>query len=293
MRIVSMIASSTEILCALGLRDQMVGRSHECDYPHGIEKLPVCTETKFSPDGTSYEIDQRVKAILQEGLSVYRVNADKLNLLKPDLIITQTQCEVCAVSLKDVEEAVCQLIESRPKIVSLHPNALGDLWKDIRLVGDATGKQQKAEQLIDELKAEIEAVSTCALKQAKKPRVACIEWIDPLMAAGNWVPELVELAGGINLFGVAGKHSPWMEWENLVKQDPDIILVMPCGFSIERTLSEMHLLKEKQDWNKLKAVIEKKVFVLDGNQYFNRPGPRLVDSLKILAEIFHPDEFRN
>lgn len=291
MRIVSLIASSTEILCALGLRDSIVGRSHECDFPKNIEELPICTETKFSPDGTSYEIDQRVKAILQEGLSVYRVKADSLNKLKPDLIVTQTQCEVCAVSLRDVEEAVCELIESQPKIVSLHPNALEDLWKDIRQVAQATGTENKGEALIENLQGETAAVSKKAKQIGKTPTVACIEWIDPLMAAGNWVPELVELAGGKNLFGVAGKHSPWMQWEEVLAKDPDIILVLPCGFSIERTLTEMHLLENKPGWKELKAVKTGNVFVLDGNQYFNRPGPRLVDSLKILTEVIHPNVF--
>lgn len=291
MRIISLIASSTEIICALGFESQMVGRSHECDYPESIKKLPICTEVKFQTDGSSYEIDQRVKAILQEGLSVYKVSADKLKELKPDLIVTQIQCEVCAVSQKDVEAAVCQLIDSRPNIVSLNPNALADLWEDIRRVANALSQPQKAQELITRLKARIHSIETKARALPNKPKVACIEWIDPLMSAGNWMPELVELAGGINLFGKAGKHSPWMEWEDLRKADPDRLLILPCGFDIPRTLQEMDLMKARPGWGNLKAVRENQVFVLDGNQYFNRPGPRLVESLEILAEVFHPEAF--
>lgn len=294
-RIISLIASSTEILCALGFQDSLVGRSHECDFPESVKKLPVCTEPKFNIDGNSYEIDQRVKAILQEGLSVYRVHAEKLQKLKPDLIVTQVQCEVCAVSEKDVEEAVCQLVDSRPKIVSLNPNSLKDFWEDIRKVASALEVPEKGETLIHSLKERMKSVSNqveaMILSPQKKPTVACIEWINPLMSCGNWLPELVEMAGGINLFGEAGKHSPWMTFEELTQKDPDILIILPCGFDIRKTKEEMHWLTEKADWKKLKAVQAKKVFLADGNQYFNRPGPRLVDSLEILAEIFYPSLF--
>ncbi len=290
-RIVSLIASSTEIVCRLGLEDQIVGRSHECDFPASIKRLPVCTGPKFNPDGTSYEIDQRVKAILQESLSVYRVDAQMLDQLQPTHIITQAQCEVCAVSLKDVEEAACHLISSRPQIVSLEPNALADIWHDISLVGQSLGISSRAQALVEALKARIKAIAVRA-SSLSHPTVAMIEWIEPLMAAGNWMPELVELAGGINLFGEAGKHSPWMSFAELEKADPDFILVGPCGFDIERTQLEMHVLEQNSCWSKLKAVQKKNVYVCDGNQYFNRPGPRVVESLEMLAEILHPATFK-
>ncbi len=300
-RIVSLISSSTEIVCALGHESLLVGRSHECDYPHTVRKLPQCTSTKFDPDGTSYQIDQRVKAILQEGLSVYRVDGELLRKLKPDVILTQTQCEVCAVSENDVKAATCDWFERAgtkpPAIVSLHPNALEDLWKDIRAVAaaleeaGATGTGKRAEQLISKLKGRISAVSRMASRAKSRPGLACIEWIDPLMAAGNWVPEMTELAGGTSLFGVAGKHSPYMTWEDLVARDPEKIMVMPCGFDMKRTLEEIPLLQNKPGWQELRAVRNGEVYVADGNQYFNRPGPRLVDSLEILAEILHPDLF--
>jgi iron complex transport system substrate-binding protein len=290
-RIVSLIASATEIVCALGFEDQLVGRSHECDYPPSVKQLPQLTTPKFKVEGTSLEIDQRVKAVLLDALSVYHVDPRLLEELKPTHIITQSQCEVCAVSLKDVELAVCEFTSSRPVIVSLEPNSLDDVWADIRRVGDALGAVERAEHLIDELESRMDDIVQRTHWLETNPTVAYIEWIEPLMAGGNWMPELVEIAGGVNLFGEAGKHSPWMTWDELIAKDPDIIFVSPCGFDIERTLQEMYLLANKPEWKSLKAVATRRVFVADGNQYFNRPGPRLIDSLEILAEIIHPNVF--
>jgi iron complex transport system substrate-binding protein len=290
-RIVSLIASATEIVCALGFEDQLVGRSHECDYPPTVKLLPQVTSPKFKVEGSSLEIDQRVKSIVEEALSVYRVDARMLEELAPTHIITQSQCEVCAVSLKDVEQAVCELTSSKPVIVSLEPNSLDDVWTDILRVGTALGADARAEQLIDELQSRMDDIVQRTHWLDSNPGVAYIEWIDPLMAGGNWMPELVEMAGGVNLFGEAGKHSPWMTWEELVTKDPDIIFVSPCGFDIQRTLQEMHLLGSKPEWKRLRAVAGGRVVVADGNQYFNRPGPRLAESLEILAEIIHPNLF--
>ena len=290
-RIVSLIASATEIVCALGFKDQLVGRSHECDYPPSVKLLPQLTSPKFKVEGSSLEIDQRVKAILLEALSVYHVDPRLLEDLAPTHIITQSQCEVCAVSLKDVEVAVCQLTSSKPVIVSLEPNSLDDVWADILRVGEALGAAERAEQLIDELQSRMDDIVQRTHWLDSNPGVAYIEWIDPMMAGGNWMPELVEMAGGVNLFGEAGKHSPWMTWDELIAEDPDIIFVSPCGFDITRTLQEMHLLSGRPEWKTLKAVVAERVFVADGNQYFNRPGPRLAESLEILAEIIHPNVF--
>jgi iron complex transport system substrate-binding protein len=290
-RIVSLIASATEIVCALGFESQMVGRSHECDFPVAVKNLPGCTSPKFEIEGMSYEIDQRVKAVLQEALSVYRVDAELLERLRPTHIITQSQCEVCAVSLKDVEQAVCQFTSSQPTIVSLEPNALADVWADVQRVAAALGAAERGVALVAELRRRMEDITTKARVATSRPTVACIEWIDPLMAAGNWMPELIEMAGGVNLFGEAGKHSPWMSWEELVSADPDIIFISPCGFDIARTMQETALLTGKPEWGALKAAKNDRVFVADGNQYFNRPGPRLVESLEILAEILHPELF--
>jgi iron complex transport system substrate-binding protein len=290
-RIVSLIASSTEIVHALGFGDQMVGRSHECDYPTHVTELPVCTGPKFRTDGSSYEIDQRVKAILQESLSVYRVDAEKLNELKPTHIITQAQCEVCAVSLKDVEEAACQIISSQPKIISLQPDSLADIFDDVRKIAKGLDVVPVGEMMVEQLKGRMDEVASKARALPDKPRVALVEWIEPMMAGGNWMPELIDMAGGINLFGEAGKHSPWMSWEDLVASEPDIIIVSPCGFDIKRTMEEMHLISGRKEYAGLKAVKEGKIFVADGNQYFNRPGPRVLESLEMLAEMLHPEEF--
>jgi iron complex transport system substrate-binding protein len=290
-RVVSLIASSTEIVCALGCEDWLVGRSHECDFPETVKRLPVCTEPKLNTQGASYELDQRVKAILQEGLSVYRVHAEVLRQLRPDVIITQTQCAVCAVSLRDVEEAVCDWLDSRPRIVALEPNALADVWADIGRVAGALGVPDRGAELVDRLQARIAAIAAQVRPLPARPTVACIEWIDPLMAAGNWMPELVAIAGGVNLFGLAGQHSPWMTWEELCASDPDVIFVSPCGFDIARTRQDMPALTQQPEWSHLRAVRNGHVYLGDGNQYFNRPGPRLVESLEILTEILHPEAF--
>ncbi len=290
-RIVSLIASATEIVCALGLEEQLVGRSHECDYPESVKRLPVCTEPKFNVRGTSYEIDQRVKAILQEGLSVYRVHADTLRALRPDVIVTQSHCEVCAVSLRDVEEAVCSWLETRPVVVSLAPDGLADVWASIRQVAEALGVPEVGAALVGRLQERMRAVEGRVTGLAARPTVACVEWIEPLMASGNWMPELVTMAGGVNLFGEAGKHAPWLTWDELAARDPDVILVLPCGFDIARTREEMPHLTRRPGWDGLRAVRGGRVFLLDGNQFFNRPGPRLVESLEILAEVLHPSAF--
>lgn len=291
-RILSLIASSTEIVCALGLEERLVGRSHECDYPPSVKRLPVCTQPKFQTEGPSRAIDQRVKAILQEALSVYRVDAELLRRLQPSHIITQTQCEVCAVSLKDVEQAVSAVTDIKPTIVSLAPNALADVWVDIQRVADALDVSHRGRQLIQELQTRMAQIARKAQTLAPQPRVAAIEWIDPLMASGNWMPELIEMAGGVNLFGEAGKHSPSLSWEQVREADPDVILVLPCGFDIERSRQDMPALTEKPGWSRLSAVQNRRGYLLDGNQYFNRPGPRLAESLEILAEVLRPTVFQ-
>ncbi|MDP9354122.1 MAG: cobalamin-binding protein [Chloroflexota bacterium] len=291
-RVVSLIASSTEIVCALGCEDRLVGRSHECDYPPSVRRLPVCTVPLIDPSASSAEIDRQVKTVLRDALSVYHVDGDLLRELQPDVVITQSQCDVCAVSLKDVEAALCVWLDARPHLVSLEPNALADIWRDIQHVADALGEPERGRAVIDRLQGRIAAVADRATVLPGRPTVACIEWIDPLMAAGNWVPELVELAGGENLFGEAGKHSPWMTWEQLVTRDPDVIVILPCGFDIERSRQELPVLSDRRQWSALRAVQNGRVYLTDGNQYFNRPGPRLVESLEILAELLHPEAFR-
>jgi iron complex transport system substrate-binding protein len=291
MRVVSLIASSTEMVCALGQGDLLVARSHECDFPAWVKRLPSVTAPKFPVDGTSYEIDQRVKAIVAEGLAVYRVDPAALDALAPDVIITQSQCEVCAVSLRDVEAAVCQLVSSKPRIVALEPNSLDDVWRDLARVAEALGVPDRGKGLTRTLQARIDAIAADAARLPSRPTVACIEWVDPLMAAGNWMPTLVELAGGTSLFGEAGRHSPWMSFDELAARDPDVIAILPCGYDMARARVDVPLLEARPEWRTLRAVKSRRVYVCDGNQYFNRPGPRLVESLEILAEMLHPETF--
>lgn len=290
-RVITLIASATETVAALGFEDRLVGRSHECDYPPGIERLPVCSSSRIRVEASSLDIDRQVKSVLHDGLSVYQVDTDLLQELQPDLIITQTQCEVCAVSLKDVEQAVCEIVGSHPQILSTEAEGLADVWRDIERVAVAIGEPQRGLDFTARLQHRLSELRQQTGCQPHRPTVACIEWIDPLMAAGNWVPELVEIIGGVNLFGEAGKHSPWMTWEQLQESDPDVIAIMPCGFDIPRCRQEMPALTSRPEWPALRAVREGRVYLTDGNQYFNRPGPRMVESAEILAEICYPGQF--
>lgn len=292
LRIVSLIASATEIVAALGFERQLVGRSHECDYPESVLTLPACSEPKIDVHGSSREIDERVKGVLRQAVSVYRVHPEMLERLRPTHIITQTQCEVCAVSLKDVERAVCELVSSRPQIVPLEPMCLADVWGDIQRVAEALGAAERGESLIGRLQGRLDALTDETRRISPRPSIACIEWIDPLMCAGNWVPELVEIAGGRDVLGRAGQHSPFMTWDDLLAADPDVLAIMPCGFDIERAARDMPVLEEDARWHRLRAVQRGRVFVTDGNQYFNRPGPRVVESAEILAEVLHPGRFK-
>ena len=288
-RIVSLIASATEIVCGLGFEDQLVGRSHECDHPPSVARLPVCSSSKVEVGAAGRTIDDQVRATVAEGLSVYRVDAGILDRLAPTVVVTQTQCEVCAVSLKDVEAAVCELVGSRPRIVALEPMSLPDIWSDIRAVASALGAPERGEALVDRLAAGLDTVQARAAAAGTRPSVGCIEWIDPLMAAGNWVPELVERAGGVDVLGRAGEHSGGLSIAALAAADPDVIAVMPCGWDIERASREMPPLAAHPVWPRLSAVRNGRVFMTDGNQYFNRPGPRVVESAEILADILHPE----
>jgi iron complex transport system substrate-binding protein len=288
LRVVSLIASATEIISALGRGDWLVGRSHECDYPADVNRLPVLTAPKFSVEGSSGAIDRRVREIVRDGLSVYRVDAEALSALNPDVILTQDHCEVCAVSLADVEAATCTWAGRPVEIVSLRPDSLADAYADIRRVARALETAEAGETLVRTMQQRIAAV-TARMAGRPKPRVAFIEWVEPLMAGGNWMPELIEAAGGINLFGTAGERSGWMQWADLAAADPDAIVVAPCGYDLARCLQELPLLEAKRGWPDLAAVRAGRVYFADGNAYFNRPGPRLADTAEILAEMLHPD----
>ena len=293
MRIVSLIPSGTEILAALGVSDAIVGRSHECDYPPEIQDRPICTQARLNTNAPSSEIHDQVNDLLQSALSIYQIKTDVLEKLQPTHIVTQDQCDVCAVSLTEVEKAVASLTHSSPQIISLQPNVFQDVWADIERVAHALGVD--SQRLLENLAARVKIVEqkTQGLSQTENlPTVACVEWTDPLMVAANWIPELVSLAGGKPLFGIAGKPSATFKWEELITANPDVIIFMPCGFDLDRTRQDAQLLIHRPEWEQLHANQSGRVYITDGNAYFNRPGPRLVESLEILAEIQHPEIFQ-
>ncbi len=277
-RIVSLLSSATEMVDALGAIDLLVGRSHECDYPPSVRALPACTKPLIDVDADSRTIDEQVKNSARNALSIYEVFDEVLERLQPTHILTQVQCEVCAVSLRDVEKSIASKLASAPQLVALNPCSLADIWDDFRHVGEAVGIS--AEPLIRQLQSRM-----APIQRDHPPTIACIEWIEPLMAAGNWTPELIHLAGAIDVFGQPGVHSPWITWDDLRMKDPDIILVAPCGFDLARTRAEMHWLTDRPDFASLKAVREGRLFLADGNQYFNRPGPRVVETLRIIEQV--------
>jgi iron complex transport system substrate-binding protein len=290
-RIVSLLPSTTEIACALGFEAELVGRSHECDHPPGVAELPVLTQPKLDVAASSREIDDRVKALVRDGLSVYRVDAERLRSLDPSIILTQDHCEVCAASLSDIEAALESWLGSKPRVLSLDPRTLGDVFSGLLQVSQALGVDERGRDLAASLASDLTGLAERAQARATRPTVACVEWVDPLMAAGNWLPELVTLAGGENLFGEIGAHSPWLDWETLRDADPDVIVVLPCGFGLARTRAELGPLLEKPGFDGLRAMRAGRVFLADGHRFFNRPGPRLVESLRILCELLQPDAF--
>lgn len=293
LRIVSLIPSATEIIFQLGFGESLVGRSHSCDFPASVKDLPICTSPSFDPDGSSREIHDRVSELLHRGLSVYDVDVEQLQQLRPTHILTQDQCEVCAASLADVQKAVGQIVDSQPVVLSLKPQVLADLWDDLQRVAislDPINGDAIAALTIAQLQGRLQDCLQRVPAKLPQPTVACIEWTDPLMGAGNWVPELVSMAGGHPLFGHVGRHSPWLPWEDLTAAQPDVLVVMPCGYDLKEGRQAIDQLTQMPAWQSLQAVKEGRVFLVDGDQYFNRPGPRLVDSLEILAEILHPDD---
>jgi iron complex transport system substrate-binding protein len=294
-RLVSLLASATEMIAALGCLDQLVGRSHECDYPPQVLSLPVVSTVQIDINTGSAQIDAQIKQLAHsrpipqdaalKALSIYAIDVAQLQTLRPDVILTQTQCEVCAVSERDVMQAVEHLIGLQPRVVSLAPHRLSDVWEDILRVGRALERQEPAQKLIQDYQQRLDRLSTITAQFATgaKPRVTVLEWLDPLMAAGNWTPELVAYAGGENVFGEIGLHSPWLSWEELQAADPEVLVLSPCGFTLERTMVDVPLLQRHPAWQTLRAVQAGRVYAIDGNQYLNRSGPRLVESAELLA----------
>ena len=286
MKIVSLIPSATEIISALNLSDNLVGVSHECDYPKEVLNLPKLTTSRIKTEQSSLKIDDDIKKILEQSLSVYEVKSDLLKELDPDVIITQSQCSVCAVSLKDVEECLSKFTNKKPLLIDLKPNTFEEVLKDINLVGNKLNKKVESDFLVKNIKNEINKIKVKA-SNSKIKNVLCIEWIEPIMTAGNWIPQLVQFAGGKSILAKSGKNSNFIKLEDINFQEVDIVIFMPCGFDINRTKKEIF----KSNIDYFNVLKDKKKFLVDGNKYFNRPGPDILESTRILAEIIHPDIF--
>ena len=290
-RIVSLLPSATEIVCALGAKDELVGRSHECDFPAGLQHLPVLTSARIGALPSSKAIDAAVRDALRDALAVYEIDVETLRQVVPEVIVTQDLCDVCAVSLDDVRAAVARLVGREVAIANLHPMRLDDIWADMLGVADAIGRMDVGRRVVLELKSRVGEIERRAKALSSRPTVLTIEWIDPVMIGGMWTPELVERAGGRALVTRPGEHAPTVTKAQLAALDPDLVLVKPCGFGLERTLRELEVLSEMLPWKSWRAVAEERVFVADGNAFFNRPGPRIVESLEILAACAHPEAF--
>ncbi|MEX2131429.1 MAG: cobalamin-binding protein [Pseudohongiellaceae bacterium] len=289
-RIVSLLPSATEIVCALGLQAHLVGVSHECDFPLGVEKLPRVTRTAIPKGLDSQAIDSTVRALLQTQAALYHLNEEVLAELKPELIVTQALCDVCAVSAEEVNTVACRL-PGQPKVINLEPMSLAEVFATITLLGAVTQRQQQADRVLQLLQGRVDAVTsrTATIPAVQRPRVAMLEWIDPLFNAGHWTPELVTMAGGIDCLGNANQPSRRIEAKDLIDANPEVIFIALCGFDMARTAEDLPLLKKIPGWDSLSCVQQGRVYYTDGNAYFSRPGPRLVDSLEILAHTLHPE----
>ena len=283
MRVCTLLPSATEVAFALGLGESVAAVSHECDFPPEARQRPVVVRGRIDSDNsTSREIDEAVRRHMGRGEGLYSLDLELLQRINPDVILTQGLCDVCAVGYDDVLAAAGTL---RPpaRVLSLSPNSLGDVLRDIRRVGNATGTAARAETLARSLEERVERVAETAREREPRPRVACLEWLDPLYSAGHWVPEMVELAGGEDVLAVKHKPSARVSLEDVAAAAPEVLVLMPCGFDRERTLMEWEPLKDLPAWREIPAVAGGRVFAVDGAKYFNRPGPRLVDGLEILA----------
>ncbi len=293
MRICTLLPSATEIAFALGLGDRVVAVSHECDFPAAAREKPVVVRGRIdSENSTSGEIDALVRQRLSRGEGLYGLDLELLQRLNPDLIITQGLCDVCAVGYDDVMAAAGAL-KPPARVLSLSPGSLGEVLRDITRAGNATGTSGTADALVRALEERVERVATRVREAGPRPRVACLEWLDPLYSAGHWVPEMVELAGGNDVLAVRHKPSARVTLETLAEAAPDVIVLMPCGFDERRTLQEWAPLKNLPAWQAIPAVADGRVFAVDGSKFFNRPGPRLVDGLEILARLIHPTLFES
>jgi iron complex transport system substrate-binding protein len=283
-RIVSLLPAATEIVAALGLADRLVGRSHECDEPEAVHALPALTSPRIDPTVSSRSIHDQVD---QASGPLFALDADRLAELEPDLVLTQAACAVCAISEDEVAVAV-RKSGVPARVLALSPTTLDDVFRDILTVGEATGRLEQAQEVVAALKRRRDAVVE---RTEAGPTSAIIEWLDPPMAAGNWVPEMVRLAGGHDVLGKEGAHSHWITWADVAAADPDVVVLIPCGFTLDRVVAEARSPAVWPHLEKLRAVRAGRAWAIDGHHLFNRPGPRLIDSLEVLAEVLNPEVF--
>ena len=297
MRIVSLLPAATEWVCVFGGAENLVGRSHECEYPEHIRDVPVVTAPSYDAEGDSAAIDDAVQGQLREGLSLYEVDLERLRALEPDLIVTQDQCEVCAVSLPELEERLGNWTRSAPEIVSMRPQTLKDVLDEALRLARAMDALDAGMEVIANLETGLRVLREeigvdRSTNPQSLPSVACVEWLEPLMIAGHWMPDVAEMAGGRAVLGTVGEPTQTVEWVDLRDADPDTLALMPCGFTIEETRRDLHYLTDRPGWDDLSAVQNERVALLDGNAYFNRPGPRLYRAIEVLASVLHPEQLR-
>lgn len=278
------------MVCAVGAASGLVGRSHECDYPAEVTGVPALTRPRTELPSASGAIDRAVREIVADALAVYEVDVAALGAVRPDVVVTQDLCDVCAVSLNDVRGALQELARTDVQVCSLKPTKLQDVWDDLKRVGAALGRTAEAEKAAEGLEARCAEIARRSNSLSRRS-VLTVEWLDPVMVGGTWMPELAELAGGEPLVTQPGDHAPTLSYDELADLQPDVVLIKPCGFDLPRSRAELHLLVDKLPWRKWRAVQDGQVYVADGNAYFNRSGPRLVESLEILAAIVHPEAF--
>jgi iron complex transport system substrate-binding protein len=293
MRICSFLPSTTEILYELGLGDSVTGVTHECDYPPEAREKKRVIMSFIDPEKlSSREIDEVVSKNAEAGKSTYLIDRDALKEADPDMILTQELCEVCAVSGNEVSEAV-EVLGKKPEIISLEPKTLGEILDTILIIGEATGTYDKAKDVTESLRKRIEKISSLLGDERDRPRVFCLEWLDPPYAAGHWVPEMVEMSGGECGLGKIGEPSFKVSWREIVDFAPQMLFIMPCGYDIQKTLDEINTLTSQEEWFSLPSTNRGEIYLLDANSYFSRPGPRVVDGLEIMAKTIHPELMKN
>jgi len=293
MRICSLLPGATEVVVALWNTKHLVGISHECDYPPEVRTKPVLVRAVVDTNAlSSREIDRHVRATLKAGRPLYELDETLLARVRPHLVITQDLCHACAITPSQLAQAL-RALPSPPRVLSLNPSTLDDVLADIERIGEAIGRGQEAAALVEQLRARLQAVLLQVAPAGKHPRVACIEWLDPMYAAGHWVPDMVACAGGVDVLGTAGAPSAPVTWARLRAAKPDVLVIMPCGFPIARTRREVARLTKQPGWKTLPAVKTGRVFLVDGPAYFNRPGPRVIDGIEILAACLHPSLVRS